>query len=97
MAEKDGASVRVMAGERDGVTGPIKMRNPGMLLDVRLAPGASFQQAVPAEWNGFCYVYEGRGRIGDKAAQAEHAYVLHNEGDTVSAQGVRFLFLCAWA
>lgn len=30
------------------------------------------------------YVYEGAGRIGDKAAQPEHAYVLHNEGDTVS-------------
>lgn len=32
------------------------------------------------------YVYEGAGRIGDKAAQIEHAYVLHNEGDTVSCE-----------
>jgi hypothetical protein len=38
---------------------------------------------VPEEWNGLAYVYEGKGQIGDKAAQPEHAYVLHNEGDTV--------------
>ncbi len=31
----EGLAVRVMAGESYGTTGPIKMRNPGMLLDVR--------------------------------------------------------------
>lgn len=42
-----------MAGDSLGTHGPIKLRNPGLLLDVRLAPGATFQQAVPTEWNGF--------------------------------------------
>lgn len=37
-------AVRVMAGKSLGVDGPIKLRNPGMLLDVRLAPGANFSQ-----------------------------------------------------
>ncbi|PSC74518.1 Pirin [Micractinium conductrix] len=95
--DKDGASVRVLAGSRLGTEGPIKMRNPGMLLDVRLSPGASFTHPVPEAWNGFCYVYEGSGRIGDKAAQGQHAYVLHNEGDTVAAsagdQGLKFLLI----
>lgn len=45
-AEADGVSVRVMAGESLNVTGPIKMRNPGMLLDCRLAKGATFRQKV---------------------------------------------------
>lgn len=40
------ASVRVMAGSHGGVTGPIKMRNPGLLMDVRLPPGAKFTQEV---------------------------------------------------
>lgn len=35
-----------MAGESCGARGPIAMRNPGMLLDVALAPGASFSQQV---------------------------------------------------
>lgn len=98
VAEKDGASVRVMAGNWGGAEGPIKLRNPGMLLDVRLAPGASFSQHVPEAWNGFAYVYGGKGRIGDKSAQEEHAYVLHNEGDTVAAsagdEGLKFLLIC---
>lgn len=33
------------------------------------------------------YVYEGTGRIGDKSAEVQHAYVLQNEGDVVEAQG----------
>ena len=48
-------SVRVMAGESLNVTGPIKMRNPGMLLDCRLTKGATFRQQVS---------YGGGGRVG---------------------------------
>ena len=39
-------AVRVMAGSSLGVEGPIKLRNPGLLLDVRLAPGSQFQQVI---------------------------------------------------
>lgn len=46
--EKDGATVRVMAGASMGTDGPITMRNPGLLLDVILSPGTSFQQEVRA-------------------------------------------------
>eukprot|EP00887_Chlorella_sp_A99_P007945 scaffold12.g7945.t1 len=87
VVDSAGASVRVMAGNSGGLEGPIKMRNPGMLLDVHLQPGAVWQQPVPGEFNGFAYVYEGSGRIGDKSVQIEHAYVLHNEGDAVEAKG----------
>ncbi len=41
-----GVTVRVMAGEYSGATGPIALRNPGMLLDVILSPGATFTQSV---------------------------------------------------
>ena len=57
-APQDGTSVRVMAGTSGGVTGPIKMQHPGMLLDVRLSPGASWSEHVPTEWNGMAYVSE---------------------------------------
>lgn len=60
-----------MAGESLGQAGVIKMQNPGMLLDVQLSKGASFQQHVPAEWNGFAYVYTGAG-----AARRTQASVL---------------------
>ena len=44
--EQEGARVRVMAGDSHGATGPVAMRNPGLLLDVTLAKGASFSQEV---------------------------------------------------
>lgn len=93
--EKDGVSVRVMAGESLGETGPIKMRNPGLLLDIRLSKGSNFTQHVPKEWNGFAYVYEGRGQISGTAVKPQQAVVL-GEGDHLTAatdEGLRFLLV----
>lgn len=90
-----GASVRVMAGASGGATGPIKLRNGGLLLDVRLAAGAEWGQEVPPQWNAFAYVYEGGGKLGGHAVDIRHAYVLGNEGTRVQAEagggGLRFL------
>lgn len=44
--QEDGLAVRVMAGRYKGVEGPVFMRNPGILLDVQLKPGASFNHQV---------------------------------------------------
>ena len=97
MAESEGVSVRVMSGTSGNVTGPIKMRNPGLLFDVRMQPGAAWEQAVPAEYNGFAYVYEGAGSIGGTAVTGQNAYVL-GAGDTFSASaaaagGLKFLLV----
>lgn len=51
MVEADGAKVRVMAGESHGVTGPINMRNPGLLLDVQVSQGVTFTQEVSQRAN----------------------------------------------
>ena len=61
IVDKDGASVRVMAGESLGARGPLIMRNPGMLLDVRLSKGASFTQPVSVRTSGECGGNGGRG------------------------------------
>ena len=98
MAEADGVSVRVMSGSSGGATGPIKMRNPGLLFDVRMQPGAAWEQAVPAEYNGFAYVYEGAGSIGGTGVSAQNAYVL-GAGDAFQASagagggGLKFLLV----
>jgi len=93
----DGVSVRVMAGETFGVSGPIKMRNPGMLLDVRLSKGATITQAVPSDWNGFAYVYFGSGNISGTNAKEEHTLVF-GPGDHMQATAqpggeLRFLLI----
>ncbi len=47
-----------------------------MLLDCRLSKGASFIQAVPKEWNGFAYVYQGQGNLSGTKANIEQVSVL---------------------
>ncbi|KAK9826662.1 hypothetical protein WJX74_008539 [Apatococcus lobatus] len=94
---KDGATVRVMAGESWGTIGPIKLRNPGFLLDVTLQKGGRFVQPVPPEWTTFAYVCQGSGRLGSTDAKIEQTHVF-GEGDHVEAtseaeDGMRFLLL----
>ena len=60
MATAEGVTVRVMAGQSHGVSGPINMRNPGMLLDVQVAQGGKFTQEVgmqfqPKLWLVICF------------------------------------------
>ena len=43
---EDGATVRVMAGQHNSTVGPIKMRNPGLLMDVTVEKGGKFVQEV---------------------------------------------------
>jgi len=97
LATSPGASVRVMAGTSGGVTGPIKLRNPGTLLDVRLEAGAEWAQEVTPEWNGFAYVYEGDGSLSGTKVAIQHAYVLGKEGNQVQAKageaGLKFLLV----
>lgn len=44
--EEEGLKVRVMAGNYKDVDGPVYTRNPTILLDVQLQPGATFTQPV---------------------------------------------------
>ncbi len=66
-----GVTLRVLAGEVDGKSGPVSGIEGTLPLyvDVQLAAGARAAVAVPATHNAFAYVYEGAARIGG-AAQA---------------------------
>jgi len=58
--ELDGASVRVIAGESHGVAGAVQRDyTEPLYLDLQLAPGARFEQLLPAGHNVFAYVYDG--------------------------------------
>ena len=60
-----GARVRVIAGERDGVTGPVAgVATRPLYLDVRIPPGGAFEQALPPAHNAFAYVFEGEAELG---------------------------------
>lgn len=82
------SSVRVMAGTVQGTSGPLKLRNPGLLFDVSLDAEDEWGYEIPNEWNGFCYVYEGTGFLGEQRVEPRHAYIFERNAnqDTLHAK-----------
>ena len=61
-----GVSVKVIAGDVDGVTGPIAQpATEPLYLDIALQTGASWEYALPAGHNVFAYAYEGEVAVGE--------------------------------
>ncbi|MEE4274813.1 MAG: pirin family protein [Thermoleophilia bacterium] len=79
----DGSLVRVVAGEVDGVAGPVsEIYADPTYLDVTLPPGTRFVHPVPRGHNGFAYVFEGEGRFG---VACEQGYRGDAGGELVAA------------
>lgn len=66
---KGGASVRVVAGQVAGVSGPIAtgVTDP-TYLDISLSQEGSFAHNLPADYTAFVYVYDGAARVGPEVA-----------------------------
>jgi redox-sensitive bicupin YhaK (pirin superfamily) len=89
--QAQGVTLRVIAGEAQGVQGAIRREHTAPLyLDIHLAPGASFEQALPTEHNAFVCTYRGSVQVGrpgeEGAAPAAQLALLANEPE---ADGVR--------
>jgi len=70
-----GVTARVIAGESHGVAGAMRQAHTEPLyLDLHLAPGATFEQVLPAGHNAFVYVYRGDLEI-DGGAEATRTHV----------------------
>ena len=58
--ERDGVTVRVIAGESHGVAGAVQRAvTEPLYLDLHLPAGAQFEQPLAATHNAFVYVYQG--------------------------------------
>jgi len=83
----EGVTGRVIAGESHGVTGAVQRDGTEPLyLDLHLQPGASFEQALPAEHNAFIYVYRGGVTVGDTEVAPQRMAILKNGGDGLRLQ-----------
>ena len=98
MARRDGADIRVVAGEVDGVRGPVTeiAANP-VYLDVSLAANSNFVYPVPHDHMALAYVFEGAGRF-DAQGEVIQAVrlIMFDEGDQIEVsteQGVRFMLM----
>jgi hypothetical protein len=104
MVETDGAKIRIVTGEIDGVQGPVTeiAANP-IYLDVGLSPGSTFSYPIPHGHTAVAYVFEGEGDFGvSDGSQGELVEAVHlivfSDGDSLQVQatpdsGVRFMLI----
>ena len=69
--EEPGVVARLYSGATGALRSPTTNRVPVTLVDVALEPGARFEQALPASYNGFLYVLEGTVEVGGSALARE--------------------------
>jgi hypothetical protein len=104
MVGKDGAKIRLVAGEVDGVKGPVTeiAANP-VYIDVELEPGSTFDYPIPQGHTAVAYVFEGEAAFGvneqgqGKLIEAVHM-VEFSDGDHLQIQTtpdsrVRFMLI----
>ena len=99
---EDGRWVKVIAGDFQGLQGPIQgVSTQPLFIDVKLAAGMVFEHALQADHTAMVYVFEGELAPSASLSQAlplKHAAVF-GEGERLHlqacAQGVRFLVLAA--
>jgi hypothetical protein len=97
----DGVTVRVVAGEAEGVRGPVtEIAAEPEYLDVTIPAGAEYVQAVPEGHAALAYVFEGDGVFGGEGGQVVPSprMIVFGEGDRVRAKAagkkaVRFMLL----
>jgi redox-sensitive bicupin YhaK (pirin superfamily) len=92
-----GATIRVIAGTVDGVTGPIGgIAAEPTYLDVLLPVGGSLVQPIDRGHSAFAYVFEGEARFGDNLVAAPKL-VVWGDGDRIEAHAgkepARFLLV----
>ena len=80
----DGVTVRVIAGESQGVPGAVQRETTQpVYLDLHFDADARFEQPLPVTHNAFVYVYRGELQVGDAAVPAQRMAILRNGGDGV--------------
>jgi redox-sensitive bicupin YhaK (pirin superfamily) len=102
--EADGVSVRVVAGEYQGVSGPVtEIAAQPLYMDVTLNAGSTFELPVPSGHTVVAYVFEGAGLFGlneqNEGVKVESVkLVLFGEGERIGVSGgpessVRFMLM----
>lgn len=89
-----GAIVRTLVGPGS----PVELGTPGLILDVELRDGGSFDAPIPAGFNAFVWMLEGEANVGanEKSARQSQIAVLGPEGGlnvTNAVPGTRFMLM----
>ncbi len=97
LVEKDGASIRIVAGDVDGIHGPVtEIAASPLYMDVKLAPGSTFTYPIPRGHTTLAYVFEGTGEFSGEVVESVSMVVFNDDGDQLevkSEAGVRFMLI----
>ena len=95
--EKDGVTIRLVAGDVDGVRGPVtEIAASPLYMDVKLAPGSKFIYPVPSGHTVLAYVFEGTGEFSGEVVESVGMVVFNDDGDQIevkSESGVQFMLI----
>jgi redox-sensitive bicupin YhaK (pirin superfamily) len=95
--EKDGAKIKLIAGEINGVLGPVKDLVVDVeYFDVSLSSGKTFTHNPKADYTTFAFVFEGTAYIDKAAIKAKNCILFSPNIKTIKVEakeGARFLFV----
>jgi quercetin 2,3-dioxygenase len=104
--EKDGMTIRLVAGEFDGIRGPVtEIAASPLYMDVKLDPGSRFVYTVPSEHTVLAYVFEGTGEFSpsenseNNIVESVRMVVFNNDGNQLEvksnadSEGVHFMLI----
>ncbi len=98
--EKDGVTVRLVAGELDGTRGPVtEIAASPLYMDVKLAPASSFIYPIPSGHTALAYVFEGTGEFSGEVVESVSMAVFNDDGDQIevrsdaAGRGVQFMLI----
>lgn len=97
VVEKDGAKIRLVAGEVDGIRGPVTEINAAPLyMDVELAAGARFTLPAPSGHTVLAYLFEGAGEFAGEVVESVCMVVFNDDGERIEIKtetGARFMII----
>jgi redox-sensitive bicupin YhaK (pirin superfamily) len=103
VTRQDGVTIRIIAGEVDGVAGAVsEIYADPSYLDVSVPANGSFSHPVERGHTAFAYVFDGRGLFGSNENAAENpvsqpGLVIFGDGDYIqtgaASEPVRFLLV----
>ena len=98
--EKDGARIKIVAGELEGVRGPVtEIAAAPLYMDVTMSPGSRFVCPIPGGHSALAYVFEGSGNFAGAdqgKVESVNMLVFNDDGDRVEVStesGVRFMLI----
>lgn len=95
--EKDGATIRLVAGELDNIFGPVKdITASPLYMDVKLAPASKFIYSIPKGHTVLAYAFEGAGEFNGEVVESVSMVVFNDDGNQIeikSETGLRFMLI----